>query len=130
MSAGKVVLALDGMGGDHAPGVVVNGADIARERGVLLADTKFEFGVRTEAPEVAVLADEVLTPDSSRYWPADQWQPGGPQPSFDKQYVRDWLLSSGWDRASTPPELPEEIVAKTQERYMTAYELLTGKAFI
>jgi phosphoribosylaminoimidazole-succinocarboxamide synthase len=102
--------------------------DYAATRGIILADTKFEFGTDEEGN--ILLGDEALTPDSSRFWSANEWKPGGVQPSFDKQYVRDWLLSSGWDRASTPPELPEEIIAKTQERYMTAYELLTGKAFI
>ena len=102
--------------------------DYAATRGIILADTKFEFG--TDVDGNILLGDEALTPDSSRFWSADEWKPGGVQASFDKQYVRDWLLSSGWDRASTPPELPEEIIAKTQERYMTAYQLLTGKAFI
>ncbi|MEI6120432.1 MAG: phosphoribosylaminoimidazolesuccinocarboxamide synthase [Actinomycetes bacterium] len=102
--------------------------DYAATRGIILADTKFEFG--TDVDGNILLGDEALTPDSSRFWSADEWKPGGAQASFDKQYVRDWLLSSGWDRASTPPELPEEIIAKTQERYMTAYQLLTGKAFI
>jgi phosphoribosylaminoimidazole-succinocarboxamide synthase len=78
-----------------------------------------------------VLGDEVLTPDSSRYWPADSWSPGAAQPSYDKQFVRDWLTSpaSGWDRVSTPPELPDDVVAATRERYVTAYELLTGRRF-
>ncbi len=102
--------------------------DYAATRGIILADTKFEFG--TDSAGNILLGDEALTPDSSRFWSADEWKPGGVQASFDKQYVRDWLLSSSWDRASTPPELPEEIIAKTQERYMTAYQLLTGKAFI
>jgi phosphoribosylaminoimidazole-succinocarboxamide synthase len=102
--------------------------DYAATRGIILADTKFEFG--TDSAGNILSGDEALTPDSSRFWSANEWKPGGSQPSFDKQYVRDWLLSSGWDRASTPPELPEEIIAKTQERYKTAYELLTGKAFI
>ncbi len=107
-------------------------ADIARDRGIIVADTKFEFGrdVRTGA---LVLADEVLTPDSSRFWPADQWHPGQPQQSFDKQYVRDWLLSpaSGWDRESgtAPPPLPDAVVAATRKRYVEAYERLTGRAF-
>ncbi len=104
---------------------------IARERGIILADTKLEFGTRPDG--TIVLADEVLTPDSSRFWPADEWQPGQTQPSYDKQFVRNWLLSaeSGWDRASNvqPPELPADIVAKTRERYVQAYEQLTGKAF-
>jgi phosphoribosylaminoimidazole-succinocarboxamide synthase len=104
---------------------------IARERGIILADTKLEFGARPDG--TIVLADEVLTPDSSRFWPADEWQPGRTQPSYDKQFVRNWLLSpeSGWDKASDtqPPELPAEIVAKTRERYIQAYEQLTGLTF-
>ena len=102
--------------------------DYAATKGIILADTKFEFG--TDSASNILLGDEALTPDSSRFWSANEWKPGGSQASFDKQYVRDWLLSSGWDRASTPPALPDEIVAKTQERYETAYKLLTGKAFI
>jgi phosphoribosylaminoimidazole-succinocarboxamide synthase len=102
--------------------------DYAATRGIILADTKFEFGV-DESGNIC-LGDEALTPDSSRFWSADEWKPGGSQPSFDKQYVRDWLLSSGWDKASPPPELPDEVIAKTQERYTTAYTLLTGKALI
>ena len=105
---------------------------IARERGIVLADTKFEFG-RRSADSALVLADEVLTPDSSRFWPLDEWQPGRPQPSFDKQYVRDWLTSaeSGWDRQSglEPPALPDRVVAQTRERYVEAYERLTGRTF-
>lgn len=110
------------------------GRDIARDRGIILADTKFEFGHAlaeggADGHEL-VLADEVLTPDSSRFWPADQWQPGRPQPSFDKQFVRDWLTSpaSGWDRHSEqpPPPLPEEIVERTRAKYVEAYERLTG----
>jgi len=104
---------------------------IARERGIILADTKFEFGRRPDG--TIVLADEVLTPDSSRFWPADLWEPGHAQPSFDKQFVRDWLTSpaSGWDRASgvTPPPLPEDIVAKTRAKYIEAYERLSGLAW-
>jgi phosphoribosylaminoimidazole-succinocarboxamide synthase len=102
------------------------GAEIAADAGIVLADTKFEFGL---AGGELVLGDEVLTPDSSRFWPASSWQPGRPQPSFDKQYVRDWLTTSGWDRASPPPELPEDVVAATRERYVTAYERLTGRRF-
>lgn len=102
--------------------------DLARDRGVLLADTKFEFGRDGGGP--LLLADEVLTPDSSRFWPADQWQPGRPQPSFDKQFVRNWLLSpqSGWskDSGEPPPLLPEHIVGQTRERYLEAYRRLTG----
>ena len=99
--------------------------DYAATRGIILADTKFEFG-RDESGNIC-LGDEALTPDSSRFWSADEWKPGGSQPSFDKQYLRDWLLSSDWDRNSTPPALPDEIIAKTQERYTTAYMLLTGE---
>jgi phosphoribosylaminoimidazole-succinocarboxamide synthase len=104
---------------------------VARERGIVLADTKLEFGVRGDG--TVVLADEVLTPDSSRFWPADRWEPGRPQPSFDKQYVRDWLTSaeSGWDRASgePPPRLPDHVVESTRARYVEAYERLTGRRF-
>jgi phosphoribosylaminoimidazole-succinocarboxamide synthase len=102
---------------------------IARERGIILADTKLELGHRPDG--TLVLADEVLTPDSSRFWPAAEWQPGRPQPSYDKQIVRNWLLSpaSGWDRASgdAPPPLPAEVVAHTRARYLEAYETLTGQ---
>ncbi|WP_369135157.1 phosphoribosylaminoimidazolesuccinocarboxamide synthase [Modestobacter sp. I12A-02662] len=101
-------------------------AEIAEDAGILLADTKFEFGM--DGDEL-VLGDEVLTPDSSRFWPAMTWSPGAPQPSFDKQFVRDWLTTSGWDRTGTPPELPEDVVAATRERYVTAYEKLTGRRF-
>lgn len=109
---------------------------IAEERGLILADTKFEFGIATSGRYKGrmVLGDEVLTPDSSRYWPADQWSPGGPQPSFDKQFVRDWLTSpaSGWDRNSgePPPPLPDEVVEKTRAKYVEAYERLTGREFV
>ncbi|MEW1548291.1 phosphoribosylaminoimidazolesuccinocarboxamide synthase [Streptomyces tsukubensis] len=105
--------------------------DIARERGIVLADTKFEFGYDDTGQ--LVLADEVLTPDSSRFWPADQWQPGRAQPSYDKQYVRDWLTSpaSGWDRRSEqpPPPLPPEVTAATRAKYVEAYEMLTGETW-
>jgi phosphoribosylaminoimidazole-succinocarboxamide synthase len=101
-------------------------AEIALEAGIILADTKFEFGV---ADGGLVLGDEVLTPDSSRFWPSSTWAPGAVQPSFDKQYVRDWLTSSGWDRVSPPPELPADVVEATRERYVTAYEQLTGRPF-
>jgi len=104
---------------------------IASDRGLLLADTKLELGVSPEG--TIVLADEVLTPDSSRFWAAEAWQPGRPQPSFDKQYVRDWLTSpaSGWDRygGDPPPPLPDEVVAATRARYIEAYERLTGERF-
>jgi phosphoribosylaminoimidazole-succinocarboxamide synthase len=111
--------------------------EIARERGIILADTKFEFGVPTGSTgregDGIVLADEVLTPDSSRYWPADDWQPGRTQPSYDKQIVRNWALSpeSGWDKASgeAPPPLPAEVVERTRSRYIEAYERLTGQRF-
>jgi phosphoribosylaminoimidazole-succinocarboxamide synthase len=106
------------------------GAEHAAKQGILLADTKFEFGV--DATGQLVLGDEVLTPDSSRYWPADTYQPGRSQPSFDKQYVRDWLTSpaSGWDRASNtqPPALPADVVAATRSRYVDAYERITGRS--
>ncbi|WP_405725011.1 phosphoribosylaminoimidazolesuccinocarboxamide synthase [Streptomyces sp. NBC_01537] len=105
--------------------------DIARDRGIILADTKFEFGF--DAGDVLTLADEVLTPDSSRFWPADQWEPGRSQPSYDKQFVRDWLTSqaSGWDRASEqpPPALPAEVVEQTRAKYIEAYERLTGTSW-
>jgi phosphoribosylaminoimidazole-succinocarboxamide synthase len=103
-------------------------AEIAEDAGIILADTKFEFGTVAGDPGL-VLGDEVLTPDSSRFWPAVTWSPGAPQPSYDKQYVRDWLTSSGWDRVSPPPELPADVVAATRERYVTAYEQLTGRPF-
>jgi len=102
-------------------------AEIAAGAGLILADTKFEFGISPDGG--LVLGDEVLTPDSSRFWPASTWSPGAVQPSYDKQYVRDWLTSSGWDRVSPPPELPADVVAATRERYVTAYEQLTGQKF-
>ncbi|CAM5236617.1 phosphoribosylaminoimidazolesuccinocarboxamide synthase [Streptomyces avidinii] len=106
--------------------------DIARERGIILADTKFEFGFDPKDGSL-VAADEVLTPDSSRFWPADQWEPGRSQPSFDKQYVRDWLSSpaSGWDRKGElpPPALPAEVVARTSAKYIEAFERLTGQSW-
>ena len=111
--------------------VYARGEALARERGIVLADTKLEFGRRSDG--TLVLADEVLTPDSSRFWPLDGWQPGRAQPSFDKQYVRDWLTSpeSGWARpsGSPPPPLPDEVVARTRDRYVEAYERITGLAF-
>ncbi|TNY38116.1 phosphoribosylaminoimidazolesuccinocarboxamide synthase [Thermomonospora catenispora] len=107
------------------------GARLAAERGIIVADTKIELGWSPEGE--LVLADEVLTPDSSRFWPADQWRPGRPQPSFDKQFVRDWLVSpeAGWDRSSgrTPPPLPPEIVERTRAKYIEAYERITGRPF-
>ncbi len=102
-------------------------SDFAKERGIILADTKFEFG-RSASGEIT-LGDEALTPDSSRFWELEEWQPGKSQPSFDKQFVRDWLTTSGWDKKSPPPELPAEIVEKTAARYEAAYERLTGSKF-
>jgi len=107
--------------------VLARGEAIARDRGILVADTKIELGV--DADGVLRLADEVLTPDSSRFWPADRWRPGGSQPSFDKQPLRDWLAASGWDRRPPPPALPAEVVSATRTRYVEAYELLTGESF-
>ncbi|MFL6138416.1 MAG: phosphoribosylaminoimidazolesuccinocarboxamide synthase [Frankiaceae bacterium] len=104
-------------------------AAMAQERGIIVADTKLELG-RDPATGGLVLADEVLTPDSSRFWPAERWRPGGAQPSYDKQYVRDWLTrESGWDRASAPPPLPDDVVIRTREKYVEAYERLTGRSF-
>jgi phosphoribosylaminoimidazole-succinocarboxamide synthase len=105
--------------------------EMARERGIVLADTKLEFGRRADGS--IVLADEVLTPDSSRFWPADEWHPGRPQPSYDKDVIRSWLTSpaSGWDRAAggPPPALPQEVVDRTRARYVEAFERLTGETF-
>jgi phosphoribosylaminoimidazole-succinocarboxamide synthase len=102
-------------------------ADHARERGIILADTKFEFGL--DASGQLVLADEVCTPDSSRFWPADQYDPGRSQPSFDKQFVRDWASGTGWDRTPPAPPIPDEVVARTREKYVEAYERITGEPF-
>jgi phosphoribosylaminoimidazole-succinocarboxamide synthase len=102
------------------------GADYALERGIIIADTKFEWG-RIDGR--VILIDEVLTPDSSRFWPASQYRPGRSQPSFDKQFVRDWLSGTGWDKNSPPPALPDDVVAKTRQKYIDAYERLTGEAF-
>lgn len=102
------------------------GAKQAAKKGVLIADTKFEFG---QINGELLLIDEVLTPDSSRFWPADDYAPGRPQASFDKQFVRDWLLASDWDQKSTPPELPEEVVQQTRAKYVEAFEKLTGSEF-
>jgi phosphoribosylaminoimidazole-succinocarboxamide synthase len=102
------------------------GAEHALARGIIIADTKFEWG---RLRDKLILIDEVLTPDSSRFWPADSYRPGGPQPSFDKQFVRDWLEASGWDKNSPPPELPPEVVAKTRDKYIEAFERLTGTSF-
>jgi phosphoribosylaminoimidazole-succinocarboxamide synthase len=100
----------------------------ARERGVVLADTKFEFGLDPSTGEL-VLGDEVLTPDSSRFWPADEYKPGQSQPSFDKQFVRDWASQTGWDKSEPAPEIPDDIVQGTRARYVEAYEQITGEPF-
>ena len=103
------------------------GAAHARERGIILADTKFEFGRRADGR--VVLGDEVLTPDSSRFWPVDGYEPGRGQPSFDKQYVRDWASGSGWDKTPPAPPLPDDVIARTRELYIDAYERITGESF-
>jgi len=102
------------------------GAEYAAGRGIIIADTKFEFGL---IDDELILIDEVLTPDSSRFWPADKYQPGRSQPSYDKQFVRDWLTQSGWDKDSQPPELPADVVNNTRAKYIEAFERLTGEAF-
>jgi len=102
------------------------GVEFARQRGIIIADTKFEFGV---VGDELLLIDEVLTPDSSRFWPADQYEPGHGQPSFDKQFVRDWLSATPWDKNSPPPALPDDIVAKTRQKYVEAYERLSNRVF-
>jgi phosphoribosylaminoimidazole-succinocarboxamide synthase len=102
------------------------GSEYAIGRGIIIADTKFEFGL---IDDELILIDEVLTPDSSRFWPANMYEAGHAQPSYDKQFVRDWLTQSGWDKNSPPPELPPEIVAKTRAKYIEAFELLTGEEF-
>ena len=102
-------------------------ADHARAHGIILADTKFEFGLDSEGR--LTLGDEVCTPDSSRFWPADEYEPGRSQPSFDKQFVRDWASSTGWDRNPPAPAIPDEVVARTREKYIEAYERITGQSF-
>jgi phosphoribosylaminoimidazole-succinocarboxamide synthase len=102
------------------------GAEFARKKGIIIADTKFEFG---KIGDQVIVVDEVLTPDSSRFWPADLYKPGKSQPSFDKQYVRDYLSSTDWDKNSSPPHLPAEVIAETQRKYQEAYEKITGKKF-
>jgi phosphoribosylaminoimidazole-succinocarboxamide synthase len=104
----------------------LQGADFAYERGIIVADTKFEWG---RVGDELILVDEVLTPDSSRFWPALEYEPGRSQPSFDKQFVRDWLSSTDWDKNSTPPALPQEVVVRTREKYIDAFERLTGSTF-
>lgn len=112
---------------DLSKRIYKTGADYAASKGIIIADTKFEFGILDGK---IILIDEVLTPDSSRFWPQDQYQPGRSQPSFDKQFVRDWLSATDWDKNSPPPELPADIVSKTREKYIEAYERLTGKNFV
>jgi phosphoribosylaminoimidazole-succinocarboxamide synthase len=107
--------------------IYTHGAEHARERGIILADTKFEFGRRPDG--TIVVGDEVLTPDSSRFWPADGYEPGRGQPSFDKQYVRDWATQSGWDKSPPAPPLPDDVIARTRELYVDAYERITGEPF-
>jgi len=102
------------------------GADYARKNGIIIADTKFEFG---KIGDEIIVVDEALTPDSSRFWPADLYKPGKSQPSFDKQYVRDYLISTGWDKNSSPPHLPENVIRETQNKYQEAYEKITRKKF-
>lgn len=111
---------------DVSLAVYQRGAELARERGIIVADTKLELGI---IDGELVLCDEVLTPDSSRFWPADRWVPGTPPPSFDKQPVRDHLESLGWDKAPPPPSLPADVVAATRARYIEAYERITGRSF-
>jgi len=111
---------------DKSIQLYLKASSYAYEKGIIIADTKFEFGA---SDDKIILVDEVLTPDSSRFWPLDEYEPGRQQVSFDKQYVRDYLLSTNWDRNSTPPKLPEEIILKTTQRYVTAYEKLVGKKF-
>ena len=110
--------------------IYVRGARHALERGIIVADTKFEWGwFASPAGRKLILIDEVLTPDSSRFWPADRYEPGHGQPSFDKQFVRDWLESTSWDKNSPPPRLPDDVIARTRDKYIEAYETLTGQAF-
>jgi phosphoribosylaminoimidazole-succinocarboxamide synthase len=112
---------------DASIAVYAHAAEHARARGIILADTKFEFGLDGDGR--LVLGDEVCTPDSSRFWPVDGYEPGRPQPSFDKQFVRDWASSTGWDRNPPAPEIPDEIVARTREKYLEAYQRITGEPF-
>ena len=107
-------------------GALSRGAEYARSRGIIIADTKFEWGV---VDGELILIDEVLTPDSSRFWPTAQYSPGRGQPSYDKQFVRDWLETAAWDKNSPPPPLPDDVVRRTREKYIEAYEQLTGRAF-
>jgi phosphoribosylaminoimidazole-succinocarboxamide synthase len=121
------------VGADHATqlrdlslSIYTQAADYARERGIILADTKFEFGLLDDR---IILIDEVLTPDSSRFWPADQFAPGSSPPSYDKQFVRNWLESTTWDKNSPPPVLPDDVVERTRAKYVEAFERLTGESF-
>jgi phosphoribosylaminoimidazole-succinocarboxamide synthase len=102
------------------------GAEIAERHGIVIADTKFELGV---VDGELIIFDEILTPDSSRFWPKDQWNPGSAPPSFDKQPVRDWAESTGWDKSSEPPAIPDDVIAETRERYITAFERISGRSF-
>jgi phosphoribosylaminoimidazole-succinocarboxamide synthase len=111
---------------DRSLRIFTRGSEYARQRGILIADTKFEFG---QVGGELLLIDEVLTPDSSRFWPANQYAPGRGQPSFDKQFVRDWLSSTTWDKNSPPPSLPDDVAAKTRQKYIEAYERLTDREF-
>jgi phosphoribosylaminoimidazole-succinocarboxamide synthase len=122
----RVGAALAGTLRDKTLDVYRRASEYAAERGILLADTKLEWGI---AGGEILLIDEVLTPDSSRFWPADDWRPGGSQPSFDKQFVRDFLESTTWDKQSPPPPLPADVVAKTRAKYVEAYERLSGRKF-
>jgi len=112
---------------DVSIALYMRAAEHARSRGVILADTKFELGRRTDG--TLVLGDEVLTPDSSRFWPVEGYAVGRGQPSFDKQYVRDWASGSGWDKQPPAPEIPADVVARTREKYVEAYELIAGEPF-
>lgn len=112
---------------DKSLEIYKQGAEYAATKGIIIADTKFEWG---KFGDELILIDEVLTPDSSRFWPADQYKVGANPPSFDKQFVRDWLESTDWDKNSEPPELPEDIIAQTRAKYIEAYEQLTGKQFV
>jgi phosphoribosylaminoimidazole-succinocarboxamide synthase len=111
---------------ERSIGVYQRGSELARGKGIIIADTKFEWG---RFQDSLIMIDEVLTPDSSRFWPVDGYRPGGSPPSYDKQFVRDWLETTGWDKNSTPPELPDDVVTRTREKYIEAYERLTGRSF-
>ena len=112
---------------DVSLALYTHAAEHARERGIILADTKFELGL--DADGTLTIGDEVCTPDSSRFWPTDGYEPGHGQPSFDKQFVRDWASSTGWDRNPPAPPIPDEVVARTREKYVEAYERVTGSSF-